>query len=62
MVYGMTCRAWHIVLPGGHGGYVVRPSGHGIWNGLVGIVWYMVWHGSHHMVYDMAWCMAYGMA
>ena len=30
MVYGMAWRAWHIVCPGEHAGYMVRPSEHGI--------------------------------
>ena len=29
--------------------------GHGIWYGLAGMVWYIVWSGGHSMVYGMAW-------
>ena len=29
--YGLVGMAWYIVWPGGHAGYMVQPSGHGIW-------------------------------
>ena len=61
MVYVMTWQAWHIIWPDGHGGYVLRHSGHGIRYGLVDIVWYMVWPGRHRMVYGMAWHCAWHM-
>ena len=42
------------------------PTWHGIWYGLAGITWYMVWPTGHGMVHDMAWqawhCLWYGLA
>ena len=43
-------------------GYMVRPSGHGIWYGLVrvawyglaGIVWY-IWYGMVGIAWSMVW-------
>ena len=33
---------------------------HGIWYGLAGMVWYMVWPSKHVMVYGMAWWGSHG--
>ena len=69
MVYSMAWQALH--------GIMVWPglAWHGIWYGVAGIAWYMVWPGGHHMVYGsarhgachsiwyglagMAWCMVW---
>ena len=61
MVYGMTWRAWHSMVYGtasrawhGYGlalwslkWYMVKPGGHRIWYGLVGMECFMVWSGGH---------------
>ena len=63
--FGLAGTVWYIVWPGGHAGYMVRPSGHGMWNGLVCMAWYMVWPGRDRMVYGQrySWqaCMVHGM-
>ena len=33
----------------------VCPGWHGIWYGIVGMAWYVVWPDGHGMVYGMAW-------
>ena len=32
-----------------------RPTWHGIWYGLLGMAWYVVWPGGHGRTYGMAW-------
>ena len=34
---------------------LARTLGHGIWYGLAGKEWCMVWPGGHGMIYGMAW-------
>ena len=58
--YGLAGMAWHVwyVIRYGSVGmswYIVRPGGHGKWYELE---CYMVWSGTHTMVY----CVVYGMA
>ena len=53
MVYGMAWLAWH-GMKYGQAGYMVRPSRHDIWYGLVRKAWYIVWPSGHRMVYGMA--------
>ena len=36
-------------------------GGHGIWCGLSGMAWYMVWPDGHGIVYVMAWWAWHGM-
>ena len=33
---------------------------HGIWNGLVGMAWYVIWPDGHDIVYGIAWRAWYG--
>ena len=56
-VYGTTKRARYVVGPGAHGmvyGIAWRTS-YGIWYGMAGIAWSMVWPG---MVYGMVYAMS----
>ena len=34
---------------------------HGVWYGLMGMAWYMVWPIGYGMVYGMAWWAWHGM-
>ena len=54
MLYSMAWRASHgiMVWPGGPGMGYGRLCGHRMVKyGLVGITWYMIWSGGHHMEY-----------
>ena len=61
LLYGLAGMVWYIIWTGGHAGYMVRPSGHGISYGLVRMAWYMVWPGGYCMVYGMAWQASHGL-
>ena len=55
MLYGMAWRTRMIYSMGWQAlfGILAWPgwAWHGIWYGLAGITWYILWPGGHHMVY-----------
>ena len=53
MGYGVACGMTYVY------GMVWRAR-HGIWYGLAGMAWYMVWSSGHCMVYGMAWWASHG--